>query len=58
MYTLYYSPSTASTAVHWMLIELEVPFDLVLVDIAAKAHKSPEFLRINPNGHVPNARHW
>jgi glutathione S-transferase len=53
MYTLYYSPSTASTAVHWMLIELEVPFDLVLVDIAAKAHKSPEFLRINPNGHVP-----
>jgi glutathione S-transferase len=53
MYTLYYSPSTASTAVHWLLIELGVPFELVLVDIAAKAHKSPEFLRINPNGHVP-----
>ena len=53
MYTLYYSPSTASMAVHWMLIELAVPFDLVLVDIAAKAQKSPEFLRINPSGHVP-----
>jgi glutathione S-transferase len=53
MYTLYYSPSTASMAVHWMLIELAVPFDLLLVDVAAKAQKSPEFLRINPSGHVP-----
>ena len=53
MYKLYYSPSTASMAVHWMLIELAVPFELVLVDIAAKAQKSPEFLRINPSGHVP-----
>lgn len=53
MYTLYYSPATASTAVHWLLIELGVPFELVPVDIGAKAHKSPEFLRINPNGHVP-----
>jgi glutathione S-transferase len=53
MYTLYYSPSTASMAVHWLLIELGVPFELVLVDIAAKAQKSPEFLRVNPSGHVP-----
>lgn len=53
MYTLYYSPSTASMAVHWMLIELAMPFELVLVDIKAKAQKSPEFLRLNPSGHVP-----
>jgi len=53
MYTLYYSPSTASMAVHWILIELALPFDLVLVDIAAKAQKSPAFLRLNPSGHVP-----
>jgi glutathione S-transferase len=53
MYTLYYSPSTASMAVHWLLIELGVPFELVLVDIQSKAQKSPEFLRLNPSGHVP-----
>ena len=40
-------------AVHWLLIELAVPFELVLVDFKLKAQKSPEFLRINPNGHVP-----
>jgi glutathione S-transferase len=53
MYKLYYSPSTASMAVHWLLIELGVPFELILVDVAVKAQKSPEFLRINPSGHIP-----
>jgi glutathione S-transferase len=53
MYKLYYSPSTASMAIHWMLIELAVPFELVLVDFQSKAQKSPEFLRVNPSGHVP-----
>src|ERR1700722_9899965 len=53
MYTLHYSPSTASMPVHWLLIELAVPFELVLVDIKANAQKSPEFLRLNPSGHVP-----
>jgi glutathione S-transferase len=53
MYKLYYSPSTASMAVHWMLIELAIPFELVPVDFESKAQKSPEFLRVNPSGHVP-----
>lgn len=53
MYTLYYSPSTASLAVHWMLIHLRVPFRLELVDFAVKAQHAPEFLKINPAGHVP-----
>lgn len=53
MYKLYYSPSTAATAVHWMLIELGVPFELSLVDIEAKAQKSPDYLALNPSGHVP-----
>ena len=53
MYTLFYSPSTASTAAHWMLIELDVPFDLRLVDFEARQQKSPEFLALNPSGHVP-----
>ena len=53
MYTLYYSPGTASLAVHWMLIELGVPFELALTDIKAGAQKSPAYLRLNPTGHVP-----
>ena len=53
MYTLYYSPGRASLAVHWMLIELGVPFEARLVDFAIKAHKSPDYLRLNPEGMVP-----
>jgi glutathione S-transferase len=51
--TLYYSPGAASFLVHWLLIELELPHDLHLVDTAAKAQKTPEYLALNPNGVVP-----
>jgi glutathione S-transferase len=40
-------------AVHWMLIELGVPFEARLVDFATKAHKSTEYLRLNPDGMIP-----
>ncbi|MEQ1580740.1 MAG: glutathione S-transferase family protein [Steroidobacteraceae bacterium] len=53
MYTLYYSPGTASLAVHWMLIHLGVPFSLKLVDFKANEQKSAEYLAINPSGFVP-----
>ncbi len=53
MYTLYYSPGTASLAVHWMLIHLGVPFSLDLVDLKANAQRSPRYLAINPSGFVP-----
>jgi glutathione S-transferase len=52
-YVLHYSPSTASLAVHWLLIELGVPFELVTVDFARREQKSPAFLKLNPGGHVP-----
>lgn len=53
MYQLYYSPSTASLAVHWMLIEIGAPFELVLTDIATGANKTPDYLKLNPSGVVP-----
>jgi len=53
MYTLYFSPGTASFVVHWMLLELGVPFELERVNFADRAQKRPEFLRLNPRGHVP-----
>ena len=32
---------------------LGLPFELIDVDLAARAHKKPEFLAINPFGQVP-----
>jgi len=52
-YILYYSPGAASLAVHWMLIEIGVPFELRLVDIDAGAQREPDYLRLNPSGRVP-----
>jgi glutathione S-transferase len=52
-YRLFYVPATASQCVHWMLIELGVPFEAELVDLDAGAQRSPEYLRLNPQGRVP-----
>jgi glutathione S-transferase len=38
---------------HIFLEELGVPFELKLVDRARNAQKSPEYLRLNPNGLIP-----
>ncbi|MEO6264284.1 MAG: glutathione S-transferase family protein [Luteimonas sp.] len=53
MYQLYYAPGAASMLVHWLLLELDVPHELQLVDTAAGAQKRPEYLALNPNGVVP-----
>jgi len=57
MYQLYYAPGAASMLVHWLLIELEAPHELHLVDTAAGAQKRPEYLALNPNGVVPTLVH-
>jgi glutathione S-transferase len=53
VYILYYSPGAASFAVHWLLLELGVPFEAKRLDIEAQEHKRPEYLKLNPNGLVP-----
>ena len=53
MYLLYYSPGTASMAVHHALIELAVPHELRPVDLDSKERRSADYLRLNPNGTVP-----
>lgn len=53
MIRLYYSPGTASLIPHLLLEELGLPFDLVLVDRARQEHKTPEYLKLNPNGLIP-----
>jgi len=53
MYTLYYSPGTASLAVHLALLEIGAPYRLELVDIDRQAQRSADYLRLNPHGRVP-----
>jgi glutathione S-transferase len=53
MITLHYHPGNANLVPHMLLEELGVPFELVLVDRANAAHKSPGFLKLNPNGKIP-----
>lgn len=52
MYKLYYAPGSASLAVHVLLNELDVPFELVRVDLQAPL-RDPAYLRLNPHGSVP-----
>ena len=53
MYSLYYAPGAASMVVHWLLIELDAPHELHVVDLSAREQKSPGYLALNPNGVVP-----
>jgi len=50
---LHYAPGNASMTPHLVLEELGVPFELKLVDRAHNAHKSPAYLKLNPNGLIP-----
>lgn len=53
MYTLYYSPGTASMVVHLALLEIGAPHELKLVDFDANAQRDPAYLKLNPRGVVP-----
>ena len=50
---LYYFPRACSLAVHIALEEAGYNYSRQLVDLRSKAHKSPEYLAINPAGAVP-----
>lgn len=53
MIRLHYYPSNASMAPHMLLEEIGARYELVLVDRTVGAHKSPEYLKLNPNGLIP-----
>jgi glutathione S-transferase len=53
MYTLYYSPGSASMVVHLALLEIGAPYRLELVDFAAGAQRDSSYLKLNPHGVVP-----
>lgn len=53
MIRLHHYPGNASMTPHLLLRELGVPFELLLVDRASGAHRSAEYLKLNPNGLIP-----
>ncbi|MBI3712896.1 MAG: glutathione S-transferase N-terminal domain-containing protein [Burkholderiales bacterium] len=53
MMQLYFSPGTASLAPHFLLEELSLPFELVLVDTDKKEHQQEAYLKLNPKGKIP-----
>jgi glutathione S-transferase len=53
MIQLHYAPGNASMTPHLLLEEMGVPFELKLVDRENNAHKSAEYLKMNPNGLIP-----
>jgi glutathione S-transferase len=50
---LHYAPDNASLCVRLALQELDLPYETVLVDRTTQAHKSDDFLALNPNGLIP-----
>ncbi|MFN0160399.1 MAG: glutathione S-transferase family protein [Burkholderiales bacterium] len=53
MPVLHYHPGVASMIAHIVLEEIGKPFALEYVDREHDAHKSPDYLRLNPNGLIP-----
>lgn len=57
MYKLYYTPTTASLSVHWVLVHLElahgVSHTTQLVDFGQSAQKSDWYTALNPKQRVP-----
>ena len=51
--TLYAAPMSSAIPVVQALAELDVPHELVLLDLSAGEQRKPEFLALNPNGQVP-----
>ncbi len=50
---LFFVPNTRAHRPRWLLEELGVPFTLVKLDPSKGENKTPDYLALNPTGHVP-----
>ena len=53
----YTNPMSRGRIVRWMLEEIGYPYRTEILDLAAGATKTAEFLAINPMGKVPAIRY-
>lgn len=55
--TFYHAPQSRAIIVHWMLEELEIPYQLRVLNLRKGENKRASFLAINPMGKVPAITH-
>jgi glutathione S-transferase len=53
MIKLYGAPRTSASRCYWCLEEIGLKYEAVSIDLRHEENKSPEFLKLNPNGKVP-----
>ncbi|MFU8895103.1 MAG: glutathione S-transferase family protein [Gammaproteobacteria bacterium] len=53
MIDLYTAPTPNGRKISIALEEMELPYRVISVDLAADEQKTPDFLAINPNGRIP-----
>ena len=49
----YMTPGSCTTGIHILLEELELPFEVTIVNLQAGDHRKPAYLAINPKGTIP-----
>ncbi len=53
----YHNPQSRGRIVRWMLEETGAPYEVRLIDFKSGAHKSPDYLSVNPMGKLPAIAH-
>jgi glutathione S-transferase len=49
----YMTPGSCSTGIHILLEELDLPFEVTIINMPAGDHRRPEYLALNPKGTIP-----
>jgi len=49
----YMTPGSCTTGIHILLEELELPFQVSIVNLQAGDHRQPAYLALNPKGTIP-----
>ncbi len=47
------TPGSCSTGIHILLEELELPFQVTVLNLPAGQHREPAYLAVNPKGSIP-----
>ena len=50
---LYHTPETRADRVRWLLHELDIPYELVRIDLFSGQTNTAEYKKIHPHGLVP-----
>lgn len=50
---LYYNPQSRAAIAKWMLDECGAEYDIELIDLKKREHKTPQYMKVNPAGKLP-----